>query len=125
MCPKSLATIGKDYNGLDVRLRFRGTNRADNVLATPEDERDIWSLRLGALLLGEQTTMCFFSCRIDSSSVPLFDGATSDHNFGHAWIHCIDRIQARNLNVFGVVNVYLPTPYEPSTVSAGEGLCCS
>jgi hypothetical protein len=38
--------------------------------------------------------------------MPLLDGATSDHNFGHAWLHYIDRIQARILNIFGVVDVY-------------------
>jgi hypothetical protein len=92
-----------------VWLRFRGSNRADNVSATPEDECDIWSLRLGELFLGRHTTMCFFSCRIDSRSVSLFDGATSDRNFAHAWlVHYIHRIQARNLNVFGVVNIHVP-----------------
>jgi hypothetical protein len=62
-----------DDNGLDLWLRFRGSNRAD--------VHEKMSVTFGPWDLGRcfsDGTLCVTSrsCSIDAASMPLFDGAT-------------------------------------------------
>jgi hypothetical protein len=86
---------GKDFNGLDLSIRFRGSNRAENIHSK-------MSVAFGPWGVGARTA--HFVLLLVSYRYNVHTGIRrcNDHNFGHTWLHYIDRIQSRILNIFGV-----------------------
>jgi hypothetical protein len=61
---------------------------------------------LGVLLPG-RCNMCYMLLLMSNQFNVYADfRRCNDHNLGHAWLHYIDPIQARVLNIFGLVDLY-------------------
>jgi hypothetical protein len=86
---------GTDYNGLDLWLRFRGSNRAENL-------HQKMSVAFGPWGVGARTAHYVLLLVSYRYNVHTGIRRYNAHNFGHTWLHFIDRIQSRIVNIFGV-----------------------
>jgi hypothetical protein len=86
---------GTDYNGLDLWLRFRGSNRAENV-------HQKMSVAFGPWGVGARTAHYVLLLVSYRYNVQTGIRRYNEYNFGHSWLHYIDRIQSRILDIFGV-----------------------
>ena len=85
---------GTDRNGLSLWIRLRGSTRAENVHQKMRVAFGPWSLgaRTGHYLL----QLVSFRYNINTGK-----RRCNDHDFGHPWLHFIDRIDNRVQEIYG------------------------
>jgi hypothetical protein len=110
---------GKDRNGLDLWLRLRGSTRTENVHQKMRVAFGPWStgVRTGHYLL---LLICY------RYNVSTGINRCNAHDFGHKWLHYIDRIDLRLQEIYGKsvyprhINLSLFEPLK-NFVSVGTG----
>ena len=86
---------GTDSNGLDLWLSKRGSTRAENF-------HQKLMAALGPWGVGAQTAHYIMLLVTFRYNVKAGIRRSNEHNFGHPYLQCIDRIQMHYLNIWGI-----------------------
>ena len=89
-------SVGSDSNGLELWIRLRGSNRCENLHQKMKSAIGYWNVgaEIGHYIL------VLLSYRYNVSAGIKRSG---DTNFGHPYLHIIDRIQIRMQQIYDVL----------------------